>query len=150
MIPIVRRLAFLSFVPAIMLVLFGCAKTAATSTPSPPDPPQITVLKYAQLGATADNAAAHALVTLCVVPAGQKAVLDAPTCAQAKTYVDAAARFFDAVTAEAASADTWAQMRVKIASLGATVTISLTVSNLALQAQISALQTLITNILGVT
>ena len=61
------------FTFCLVLATTACVKTATSTAPA--DPPQVTVLKYVQLGATADNTAAHVLVTLCAAQSGRVRVL---------------------------------------------------------------------------
>ena len=132
----------------LALALSGCIKSGQNVAPA--DPPQITVLKYVQLADAADNAAAHELVALCVpAPGAAKAALDAQTCSDVKGYLVTVVGVLAQVRTEAASADPWSTMRVKIGSAVATATINATVSDPNLKSEIVSLQSLLTQILGV-
>lgn len=133
-----------------LLFVLGC-KAPAPDTPGAPlpsDPPKVTVLKYTQLGAAANNTAAHTLAALCPVPPAVPS-MDAAACSTTAVYIRTAARTFDQIAMEASSADAWPTMRVKIAGIGAASAISVVVPNPTLQAQINAVVGLVTQILGV-
>jgi hypothetical protein len=134
------------------LFLTGCAATTTGGTAATPaQAPQITVQQYVTIAAASDNAAAHELLGLCTTAPGASApILDANTCGQVKNYLTVVEGVLQQISAEAASStDTWAQMKVKIASLIATATINATVSNPNLKSEISSLQATLTQILAV-
>jgi hypothetical protein len=127
-----------------LLLALGCNAPAPT-TPPVPDPPQVTVLKLTNLGATANNTAAHTLAALCAAPAK----LDADTCSNTAVYLRLAAHTFDKVALEAASTDAWSVMRIKISQIGAGVTTSVTIKDETLRAQVDAVVAIVAQILGV-
>lgn len=133
----------------VMAGQVGCKTNTATPA-APADPPQVTVLKYAQLGATSVDAAAHTLVVLCVPQApATVATLDSGTCSQIKTYLTEVTNFLSAAGLEASGADPWPAMRVKIALAAAQASISVAVQDPTLKAELSGLASLITQIVEV-
>ena len=154
---------------AMAALLAGCAaKTTTTgTTPTAPNPPQITVLQYTQVGSAAVNTASHALLALCIPAPGQtKASLDPTTCNQVKLWLltlscppgktagnitcPASGGIFDAVATEASSSDTWSVMKVKIATIIGSAAVATAVGDPTLQADISGIQSIFTQILGVS
>jgi len=134
------------------LILTGCAATTTGGTSAKPaQAPQLTVEQYVQVAAATDNAAAHELLAVCTTAPGASApILDSATCGTVKNYLTVVEGVLQQISAEAASStDTWAQMKVKIASLIATATINATVSNASLKSEISSLQATLTQILAV-
>lgn len=136
------------FTFCLVLATTACVNTATSTAPA--DPPQVTVLKYVQLGATADNTAAHVLVTLCAAQSGQTVpTLDASDCSAYAGYLKVFPPVFDAIATEAASSDPWATMRVKIAELAAKAAVSATITNPTVKAQVDGLTAIVNQILGV-
>ena len=130
--------------------LTGCAKSAGTVTPSVPTSPSLTVLNYVRLGATADDTAAHVLLALCTVQPGQvMPTLSPQQCSDYKGILIVFPPVFDAIGAEAASADPWATQRIKIAEIAAVATVHATVPNPTIQAQVAGLTSILNQILGV-
>lgn len=125
----------------------GC-KASVPTPPAVPDPPQVTVLKYTKIAALANNTAAHTLAELCPAPPA-KSTLDADTCAETAAHLRMAARVFDQIEKEATSSDSWPVMRVKLAGIAASTTVSVVVPNTKLQQQLDQIQILIMQILGV-
>ena len=130
---------------AVALSLAGCHKTVATGVPTSPTPPQVTVAQYCQLGAHSAALASDTLIALW--NAGK---VNSDTFNRTRTYIKTADAVFRDVSSEAASADTWPVMRLKIAGIGARAGIASTVSDPALQAQLNGIVQMIQNILGVT
>jgi hypothetical protein len=140
----------LGFTIAAVLTLTGCASSSGTTTPATPTSPSQTVLNYVQAGATADDTAAHVLLALCTVQPGQTAqTLSPQACSDYKGYLVLFPPVFDAIGAEAASTDPWATQRIKIAEIAASATVSATITNPTIKAQIASLTGILNQILGV-
>lgn len=140
----------LIMVVAILVMSGGIGCKSNTATPvAPADPPQVTVLKYAQLAAASGDTAAHVLVALCTPT---PPVIDLGTCNTVKTDLLTIKSAVDQIVVEAnkvPNTKTWAVARVNIALIAANVTLGVTVTNESLQTDITNLEGLIKQIVGV-
>ena len=134
---------------AAILVMAGCP-AANTSTPSAPaDPPQVTVLKYAQLAAASGDTASHVLVALCT---STPPVIEIGTCRTVKADLLTIKGAVDQIVVEAnkvPAVEPWSTARINIALIAANVTLGATVPDPSLQSDITALEGLIKQIVGV-
>ena len=133
----------------VALALAGCTGCASqnpggTATPSVPEPPQVQVARYCQLGAA--SAATAANLAIALYNGGQ---IDAPTFAPIRTYIKVADQVFRDVSAEAASADSWPVMRVRIAGIAVQAATGVAVTDPALKTQIDGIVAQVQQILGV-
>jgi hypothetical protein len=144
-----RRFSLVLAALLLLLILLGGCSANTTPAAGAVTTPQLQVLQYTQLAAAVNNTAAHSLLALCVAVPGAVAALDAVTCGEVKQYLSAVAQACDEIATEAASTDPWTTARIKIAGIAATVTVNATITNAALKSEITQLQTLITQILGV-
>jgi hypothetical protein len=132
-----------------LLFVLGCPSASTPTPPLPPDPPQVTVLKLTNLGATANNTAAHTLRVLCAPDAPAAPVLDEVTCSNTAVYLRLAARTFDKVAAVATSTDAWSVQRIRIAQVGAGVATNVAIKDPTLRSQVDAVVDIVTLILEV-
>ena len=131
-----------------LLLALGC-QAPAPGTPAVPDPPQVRVLKLVNLGATANNTAAHTLRVLCAPDGPTAPILDAGTCSNTAIYIRLAAQSFDKVASVAASNDAWPVMRVRIAQVGAGVATGVVIRDPTLRSQVDAVVAIVAQILEV-
>ena len=132
----------------VMTGQIGCKTNTATPA-APADPPQVTVLKYAQLATASGDTAAHVLVALCT---STPPVINIGTCRTVKADLLTIKSAVDRIVVEAnkvPDTESWAKARVNIAPILANVTLGATVSDPSLQADITALESLIKQIAGV-
>ena len=132
----------------VLLVGVGC-KAPAPGTPAVPDPPVVRVLKLTQISAVTVNTAAHTLKVLCAPLPPAMPTLDPATCSSTAVYLRTAAGAFDKIVLATGTPDAWSVMRLRIAAIAGTAITTTAVKDPALQAQISAIQNLVLQILEV-